>query len=198
MVKVSVDTGEEKETEKLLQKLKSGLIRNVSIGYRINDYEIRELSDRNTPDRLIARKWELMEVSLVAVQADPNAVVRKVDNDESQDENLEESKDVGEQLKDLFGEALEAAGLKPKEKTVPKKLEKALKNTQTNPEVEPTPSTERTAPTSETVVADPPSVDLDVERQRVLDINQIGSESGIDVAEHISCLLYTSPSPRDS
>ena len=69
----------EQNNKFLFPALKSGLVKNISIGYRINDYEWLEMPDTNTLDRLVARAWELLEVSFVAVPADPFAGVRNVD-----------------------------------------------------------------------------------------------------------------------
>ena len=59
----------EQNNKFLFPALKSGLVKNISIGYRINDYEWLEMPDTNTLDRLVARAWELLEVSFVAVPA---------------------------------------------------------------------------------------------------------------------------------
>jgi hypothetical protein len=63
-----------------------GTVRGVSIGYKVDRWEITDADgDVVDPDRMrwddqdcvfTAVKWELLEVSLVSVPADPNAFVR--------------------------------------------------------------------------------------------------------------------------
>lgn len=64
-----------------------GTIRGVSIGYRVDDWEITD-EDGNVVDpetqrmrfddnyTFTAKRWELLEVSLVSVPADPSAIIR--------------------------------------------------------------------------------------------------------------------------
>jgi hypothetical protein len=62
-----------------------GTVRGISIGYRVDEWEVTDdEGDVVDPGRLrgdgeytfTAKRWELLEVSLVSVPADPNAFVR--------------------------------------------------------------------------------------------------------------------------
>ena len=97
IVTVFIEEGD--DGDKLLKRIESGTVRNVSIGYRVMDYDEYESPDRNNPDRIIVKRWELLEVSFVAVPADPHAGSRKLDNEPGRADNFNNS-----EKKDLNGE----------------------------------------------------------------------------------------------
>ena len=68
-----------------------GTVRGISIGYRVDEWEVtddegsvidpeRERMAWDEEYTFTAKRWELLEVSLVSVPADPNAFVRAVDD----------------------------------------------------------------------------------------------------------------------
>lgn len=61
----------------IVADVKSGVIRNISVGYRIHKYEVDEVdeSDSKLPTYR-AIDWEPMEVSLVSIPADAGAQIR--------------------------------------------------------------------------------------------------------------------------
>lgn len=59
------------------ERVKSGLLRDVSIGYRVFEYEIEERGTDETPVYR-AIDYELFELSLVAIPADPGAHARAI------------------------------------------------------------------------------------------------------------------------
>ncbi|MBY3363757.1 hypothetical protein [Rhizobium laguerreae] len=63
----------------LLEDIEDGHLQQVSIGYCVHEYEVVERTDGI--DRLMVRatRWTPREISLVAVGADPNAVMRSQD-----------------------------------------------------------------------------------------------------------------------
>lgn len=68
---------EDEESEKVYQKVKSGTLKGVSVGYVVNEYtEVKENVSLATPNGTIqgpcyvATKWEAMEISIVSVPAD--------------------------------------------------------------------------------------------------------------------------------
>ncbi|MFN3506614.1 MAG: prohead protease/major capsid protein fusion protein [Allorhizobium sp.] len=64
------------EADAILNKLRQGIVKNVSVGYRVYAF----IEDQSSPDKiptLRAIDWEPMEISLVSVPADAGAVVRK-------------------------------------------------------------------------------------------------------------------------
>lgn len=73
MAKVRFDTDE--KSERVFQKIKNGVLRNVSVGYMVYRYEEQE----ETVDGLRvyrATDWEPLEISFVSVPFDPYAQVR--------------------------------------------------------------------------------------------------------------------------
>jgi HK97 family phage major capsid protein/HK97 family phage prohead protease len=56
------------------QDVQDGILRNVSVGYIVHKYQVTETDDK-TPDEYRAVDWEPVEVSLVAVPADPTVGV---------------------------------------------------------------------------------------------------------------------------
>lgn len=60
------------DVEPVWQRIADGTINKVSVGYRVHRYE----PDKSRPRTWIARAWQPLEISLVAIPADPNARVR--------------------------------------------------------------------------------------------------------------------------
>lgn len=69
------DTDAGREAEGMVSR---GELRGVSIGYRVTKWVMTEMDD-NERETWRAVAWELLEVSLVPVPADPNAGVRSAD-----------------------------------------------------------------------------------------------------------------------
>ena len=57
------------------QDIRDGIIRNVSIGYRVQKYEVTKNEDK--PDEYRAVEWQPFEISFVTVPADADAGVRQ-------------------------------------------------------------------------------------------------------------------------
>lgn len=76
---VRFDTDEQSET--IFQKVQSGTLQGVSVGYAINRYEVLEDEDtKSTNGRFngpayVVTDWEPLEISIVAVPADPTVGV---------------------------------------------------------------------------------------------------------------------------
>ena len=60
----------------VMEKVKDGIIRNVSVGYSVFKYEKVASGERGVPDTYRAVDWEPAEISLTPVPADHGAVVR--------------------------------------------------------------------------------------------------------------------------
>lgn len=76
--KIRFDTDE--FSEKIFQKVKSGTLKGISVGYAINSFEDvadgkKSADGRFTGPCKIARSWEPLEVSVVSVPADTNVGV---------------------------------------------------------------------------------------------------------------------------
>ena len=67
--------------EPIWRDVVSGILRNISVGYRVHGYEVIDGDDESVT-RVIARDWEPMEISAVPIGADDMAGVRS-QNDEN-------------------------------------------------------------------------------------------------------------------
>lgn len=66
---------ERESLKDIVQDIKSGIIRNISVGYRVHKFE--QIEDNSTEIRVLrAVDWEPMEISFVTVPADKNAQVK--------------------------------------------------------------------------------------------------------------------------
>lgn len=68
----------EKDKE-IVEKIKTGIIRNISVGYRVYAYEMDDPPDNKIPT-MRCTDWEPAEISFVPVPADHNSGARSVDN----------------------------------------------------------------------------------------------------------------------
>ena len=71
----TVRFSEREEVEPIVRDVKAGIIRNVSVGYAVQQYEITAPQDGSMPVYR-ATKWEPYELSLVPIGADAKAAVR--------------------------------------------------------------------------------------------------------------------------
>lgn len=62
--------------KRLLEKVKDGILRNISVGYTVSKYERTKAEKPGEMDTLRAIDWTPYEISLVSVPADANAQVR--------------------------------------------------------------------------------------------------------------------------
>lgn len=69
------------DLRELMQDVRDRIVRNVSVGYRIHKME--KVGEREGMNILRATDWEPVEVSLVAVGADPNAGTRSKEEEPS-------------------------------------------------------------------------------------------------------------------
>lgn len=88
VMKVWIDKGEawaqiklsgRKAHEDLINDIKDGILRNISVGYAVHEYDRLPKGKDQVRRKYIARKWELLEVSLVGVPADHKSSVRSKD-----------------------------------------------------------------------------------------------------------------------
>lgn len=64
------------DVDRVWNKVRQGIVRNVSVGYEVHRYEKTEPDDRKEPIELRAVDWEPYEISLVPMGADDVAKVR--------------------------------------------------------------------------------------------------------------------------
>ena len=76
--RATVRFSERAEVEPIWQDVRTGIVRNVSVGYRVHRCEETAGTDGALPTRL-ATDWEPFELSLVPMGADPGARVRQTD-----------------------------------------------------------------------------------------------------------------------
>lgn len=75
-----VEFDKDEESEVIYQKVKSGTLRSVSVGYKVNNWEEVAPNKKSSDGKFtgpcdIAVKWEPFEVSIVSVPADPTVGV---------------------------------------------------------------------------------------------------------------------------
>lgn len=96
-----VQFDEDEESEKIYQKVKSGTLKGVSVGYMVEEWEEVQEDKKSEDGRFegpcyIAKKWMPYELSIVSIPADPTVGVgRSLDNepeerngDAKMDENM--------------------------------------------------------------------------------------------------------------
>lgn len=67
------------DAEEVWQDVQDGILRNVSVGYRINEIKLKETRDDGT-DVYVATKWEPYEISIVTAPADSSVGVGRSNN----------------------------------------------------------------------------------------------------------------------
>ena len=65
---VRFDTDE--ESEKVYQKVQSGTLKGVSVGYAVNEFNVKKVAGEDKPDIYTATKWMPYEISIVSIPAD--------------------------------------------------------------------------------------------------------------------------------
>lgn len=78
MAEIEIDKDE--ESEKIYQKMKSGTLKGVSVGYVVSVWEDVAANKKSSDGRFdgevsIAKRWEVYEISIVSVPADPTVGV---------------------------------------------------------------------------------------------------------------------------
>lgn len=89
-----IEFDEDAESEVIYQKVRSGTLKGVSVGYRVTNWEEVAANAVSTDGRFtgpcdIATRWEAFEVSIVSVPADPTVGVGR-----SHEEQVAETKGV--------------------------------------------------------------------------------------------------------
>lgn len=73
--KATVQFSKRADVEPIWLDIREGVIRNVSVGYRVHKFEETAVTDGKVPTRT-AVDWEPFEISLVPMSADPGAKIR--------------------------------------------------------------------------------------------------------------------------
>jgi HK97 family phage major capsid protein/HK97 family phage prohead protease len=67
------------DAEEVWQDIQDGILKNVSVGYRINEVKLKETRDDGT-DVYVVTKWEPYEISIVSAPADQSVGVGRIIN----------------------------------------------------------------------------------------------------------------------
>lgn len=101
--KALVRFDEDEQSDTIFQKVQSGTLKGVSVGYMINRYEVLEDKDtKSTNGRFngpayVVTDWEPLEISIVSVPADPTVGVgRSADEIHTSIDTQEEEKSMDE------------------------------------------------------------------------------------------------------
>lgn len=112
----TVRFGKDEASDKVFQKVKDGILRNVSVGYMVHEYVELDETENDLPI-FRATKWEPMEVSFVSVPFDAGAQVRSLKQNSEKNKcliNIREGSKMHKILKTRSAEvstaAVEAAG----------------------------------------------------------------------------------------
>lgn len=170
------------EVQGIVQDIKDGIIRNISVGYRVHKFQ--EIDDNSSDIRVLrAIDWEPMEISFVTVPADKNAQVRS----ESTEEELYE---CDFQIKTASeGKQMEQETKKEEVKTETKKSEDVVE--ETTEEVVETKSEDVTEEVREDEVVETKEDEVDAsevrsaEKKRISDITEICQKFNVDAKSFI-------------
>lgn len=81
------------EVQPIVQDVKNGILRNISVGYRVWKLEKQKGGEDKTPT-MRATDWEPFEISLVTIPADAKAQVRNLKREENQVEIIDNTKTI--------------------------------------------------------------------------------------------------------
>jgi len=77
------------EVDGIFQDVKDGILKNVSVGYRVYKYESQPLAEGETVRTYKAIDWEPTEISLATIPADPNSGMRTEGSEQFDTEIIE-------------------------------------------------------------------------------------------------------------
>jgi hypothetical protein len=144
------------EVTPFFQDIKDGIIRNISVGYKVNRYEKQPMSEGENIPTFRAVSWEPMEISFVPVPADPKSGVRSENEERYQ---------------------VEVSGLEPEMRTEP------VNKNMENPEIQNRSAEGAGAPAPASTVATPSVEEVRAaEKKRVSEIRAVCSTAKMDDA----------------
>ena len=94
-----IEFDDDAESEVIYQKVKSGTLKGVSVGYKVNNWEEVAANKKSSDGKFsgpcdIAIKWEPFEISIVSVPADPTVGVGRSQEEPVATEPTAEEKGV--------------------------------------------------------------------------------------------------------
>lgn len=89
-----IEFDKDEASETIYQKVKSGTLKGVSVGYRVDNWEEVMPNKQSEDGRFtgpcsIARKWAPYEISIVSVPADPTVGVGRAEDEEISDAEMD-------------------------------------------------------------------------------------------------------------
>jgi hypothetical protein len=93
----TVRFAKDEDSEAIFEKVRDGILRNVSVGYSVSEYTDVTAEDEKTPTYR-ATRWQPAEISIVPIGFDPKAQVRTQDSTENEVEIIERSQTIQETL----------------------------------------------------------------------------------------------------
>lgn len=100
--KAEVQFDSDEKSEQIFEKVRSGTLKGVSVGYGISNWEEVKAGAMSTSGRVkgpayVAIRWEVYEISVVSIPADNSVGIgRSIDNQEGDDNNMENNNQVPE------------------------------------------------------------------------------------------------------
>jgi hypothetical protein len=74
--RATVRFSDREDVQPIINDVKSGILRNISVGYTVHEYEVDKPTERGGMPTYRAVDWEPMELSIVTIPADSSAQIR--------------------------------------------------------------------------------------------------------------------------
>lgn len=177
---------DDEEADKVFRKVKDGILRNISVGYRVYKYQVTK-RDGELPEYL-AVDWEPVEVSVVPVPADADAGVRSDSGNEIKVEIINSHNKQVTMTKDqMRAEVVRLRALDSRtaeEETQLRDLESKIAEAERS--VQPDAPTPAPSPSPEGKIVDENAVRsaaTEAERNRITQIRAFAETAGFDNAQ---------------
>lgn len=102
--KAEIEFDTDEESEKIYKKVKTGTLKGVSVGYSVSAWEEVAINKTSSDGRFkgpvsIAKKWIVLEISIVSIPADPSVGVGRQEGESRQKKgNIGRLSDLERQL----------------------------------------------------------------------------------------------------
>lgn len=74
--RATVRFSDREDVQPIISDVRAGILRNISVGYQVHEYEIEKPTERGGMPTYRATDWEPMELSIVTIPADSSAQIR--------------------------------------------------------------------------------------------------------------------------
>lgn len=101
--KAEIEFDTDEESEKIYKKVKTGTLKGVSVGYSVSAWEEVAINKTSSDGRFkgpvsIAKKWIVLEISIVSIPADPSVGVGRQEESGQKKGNIGRLSDFERQL----------------------------------------------------------------------------------------------------